>query len=329
MKLWHFSLLCLLALNACGEKAPTTSTGEAFTLSTAQFTELTNWEQDDHSGALTAFLSSCGAWKNKPTDSTIGCGDLALNVKHWQNICTQAAQIDNAESNDIRNFFEANFRPFNVAANGKNEGLFTGYYIPEIQGSRTRGGPYQTPIYGVPGDLEKGKPYHTRAEVYAGKLKERSLEIAWTDDPIALFFLEIQGSGVMRLREGGFLTIGFAGKNNQDYVALGHVMEEKGMLEPGNVNLFTIKEWLYNNPDKAQRVMEENPRYIFLPPITGQSHTRCTECSINSPAKLSGRFTIHSVWCAYLLANNPTQNIVRPKQTIQPTDGCPRHWRRH
>lgn len=253
-------LLLLLMLASCAD------TGQPpLNLTKASYTQLTNWQQDDHRAALTTFLNSCSAWKFRAPDKPIGCGGgLTARAEHWQRICQDAMVVDLAHPSDVQYFFEANFTPYDVSVKGSDRGLFTGYYIPEIRGSLKRGGPYQTPVYAAPSDLEKGKEYWTRAEIYAGKLKGRGLEIAWVDDPVQLFFIEIQGSGVVRLAEGGILTIGFADKNNRQYVAIGRTMEEQGLLEPGNVNLFTIKDWLYRNPSQAQRVMEDNPSYVFF-----------------------------------------------------------------
>lgn len=191
-------LLLTLLTTGCGEKSR-----PPIHLNPTSYSQLSNWAQSDHSGALTAFTRSCDIWKKRAKNKQVGCNSLALNVQDWQNICATASAIDTEYSNDIRHFFEQQFTPYHVSIGRRDDGLFTGYYIPEIRGALKRGGPYQTPVYGKPSDLQKGKEYYSRAEIYDGKLKGRGLEIAWVADPVQLFFIEIQGSGVIRLAEGG------------------------------------------------------------------------------------------------------------------------------
>lgn len=253
------SLFGILLLAACAEQGP-----PPLNLERTHYSELTGWQSDPLDAALTAFMQSCSAWQKSAPDKLLGCSDLKLKAQHWQSLCAKAADIDPSNTEAVRRFFEEGFTPHRVGVNGANEGLFTGYYIPEIKGSLTQGGPYQTPVYGLPDDIVSGKEYYSRAEIYAGKLAGKGLEIAWAADPVDLFFVEIQGSGVIRLPDGSILTIGFAGKNNHPYVAIGRTMEEQGLLEAGNVNLFTIKDWLYKHPSRAKQVMSDNPSYVFF-----------------------------------------------------------------
>lgn len=247
-------LVCSL-LAACAEKIPISLTPETYQT-------LPGWQSDDHKAALQTFLKSCGALEKRTSE--VGCSDLKAPADLWRGICASAREADRGDNLAAQQFFETQFAPYRVATKNNDRGLFTGYYIPEIEGSRTRRGKYQTPVYRAPSDIQKGVGYYTRAEIYSGALTNRGLEIAWVADPIALFFIEIQGSGVIRLAEGGAMTIGFAGKNNREYVAIGRFMGEEGMLDKDSVNLFTIKEWLYKNPDKARGVMERNSSYVFF-----------------------------------------------------------------
>lgn len=259
-KSWRCAaLIWCLMLSACAEVVPISLTPETYPA-------LSGWQADDHAAALKTFLRSCDALEKRNGD--VGCGDLKSSADLWQGICASARNIDAGSSDAARLFFEKEFLPYRVTTAGNDQGLFTGYYIPEIHGSRTRRGKYQTPVYRLSPDVKKGEKYYTRAEIYAGALKNRGLEIAWVDDPVALFFIEIQGSGVIRLAEGGTMTIGFAGKNNREYVAIGRIMGDEGMLDKDSINLFTIKEWLYQNPAQARSVMERNPSYVFFQELT-------------------------------------------------------------
>jgi membrane-bound lytic murein transglycosylase A len=238
------------------------ASGVPISLTPQKYQDLSGWQNDDHKAALRTFLKSCDALEKRKSD--VGCSDLKSSAVTWKNICTAARQADAGDAVAAKQFFETQFMPYRVATPSGDKGLFTGYYIPEVKGSRKRGGKYQTPVYRTPPDIQKGVGYHTRAEIYGGALKHKGLEIAWVDDPVALFFIEIQGSGVIRLAEGGIMTIGFAGKNNREYIALGRIMGDEGMLDKDDVNLFTIKKWLYEHPNQARAVMERNPSYVFF-----------------------------------------------------------------
>lgn len=250
-----FSSLACLTLSACAPGI------EPIVLKPTQHADMDGWYHDEHAQALSAFLLSCESIAKRNDTTPIGKFQLAAPAKYWKPACFQAGLT---APKDAGAFFESAFTPFRVEFKDSEQGLFTGYYIPEIRGSRKRSGPYTVPVYRRPPDLEEGLPYYTRAEINAGELKGRGLELAWVDDPVGLFFIEIQGSGIINLNTGGQLAIGFDGKNNHEYVALGRVMQEEGLLEPGKVNLFTIKEWLYKHPAQARQVMEQNPSFVFF-----------------------------------------------------------------
>jgi membrane-bound lytic murein transglycosylase A len=162
--------------------------------------------------------------------------------------------------------------------------LFTGYYEPEIRGSRTRQGAYQTPVHGMPSDLVrvdlgqfipkfKGErvsgrvsgntlvPYANRKEINLGT---KAPVLFYTDDAVALFFLQIQGSGRVVFTDGKTGRIGYAGENGRPYTAIGRTLIAEGVLTRENVSLQTIRAWLLANPARAQGVMEGNESYIFF-----------------------------------------------------------------
>ena len=202
-------------------------------------------------------------------------GDYAGTVQDWRKACNSAV-------GDARGFFEKNFTPY--AFHG--EGLFTGYYEPQIQGSRSRHGAYQTPVYGLPGDLirvdlaqfapqYKGEhisgrldgqrlvPYASRADIDAKGLASARI-LFWCDDPVALFFLQIQGSGRVRFDDGATARIAYAGENGRPYTAIGRVLLAGGHLVKDKISLATIRAWLKANPGSAKAVMEANQSYIFF-----------------------------------------------------------------
>ena len=143
------------------------------------------------------------------------------------------------------------------------------------------------PIYRVPPDLVRcTKPdgttgrgridqtgtcalYYTRAEIEDGALAGKGLELAWAKDPVDLFFLEIQGSGRVRLPDGTIMRIGYAGQNGRDYVAIGRLLRDRGILPPGGASMQAIKDWIRANPDQGRELMRENLSYVFFKELTG------------------------------------------------------------
>jgi membrane-bound lytic murein transglycosylase A len=170
---------------------------------------------------------------------------------------------------------------------GTGEAFATGYYEPEIHGSRTRQPGFEVPIYGVPADLirctrpdggegrgrvdESGTCvlYFTRAEIEDGALASRGLEIGWAADPIDLFFLQIQGSGRLIMPDGSVMRIGYASQNGREYVAIGRLLRERGLLPSGGAKMSDIVSWIRAHPDEGRGLMRENLSYIFFKELTG------------------------------------------------------------
>ena len=165
-----------------------------------------------------------------------------------------------------RLFFERHFRPWLATAGGSAQGLFTGYYEPVLAGSRSAGGAFGYPLYRMP---EGGEALPERAAIDAGALAGRGLELVWLADPVAAFFLHIQGSGLIALAEGGTMRVGYAGRNGHPYRAIGRDLVAQGALTADEVSLQTIRAWLHAHPDKAFATMAANPSYIFFRELEG------------------------------------------------------------
>ena len=217
------------------------------------FSSLNGWDDDDHKEALKVFLKSC---KQIPTDG-------------WEGICKAAADAPNAKE-----FFELAFIP--VLIEGGEEKLFTAYYEPELRGSRMRQGAYQYPLYALPPEAPRGKPWLTREQLEKGEhLAGRGLEIAWLSDPVEAFFLHVQGSGRLRLSDGSSMRVGFAGKNGYKYRSVGKEMARLGILSEHKVSAASIKSWVKKNPERGRKMLWHNPSYVFfreltdLPPDSG------------------------------------------------------------
>lgn len=224
------------------------------------FNEIPGWNEDRQGEALAAFRRSCPKLTSGPeTRIVTDGGEKTVTAAEWKTICAAASGIKHSDSRAARAFFEENFRPLVVQAPGK----FTGYFEPELRGSRAPSRIFTIPVYRRPSDLGDG-PYLTRAEIEQGALKGKGLEIAWVQDPVALFEVQVQGSGRIHLAEGGVLSIGFDGSNNRPYTPIGNVLADMGVMHRDEVNWPAIRTWLKHNPQDGREVMRKNERYIFF-----------------------------------------------------------------
>jgi membrane-bound lytic murein transglycosylase A len=224
------------------------------------FNEIAGWTDDKQDEALAAFRQSCPRLVAAPDSKIVtDGGQKTITPGEWKQICDSAAAVKGGDSRAARKFFEDNFRPLVVQAKGN----FTGYFEPEMRGSRAPSRLFTVPVYRRPPDLTD-KPYYTRAEIEQGALKGKGLEIAWVQDPIALFEVQVQGSGRIHLAEGGTLSIGFDGSNNRPYTALAGVLAEMGVMKREDATWPAIRDWLKRHPQQAREVMRKNERYIFF-----------------------------------------------------------------
>lgn len=259
-------------------------------LSPAGFADLPGWRQDRLAEAVPALLRSCGVLLRLPADRAMG---LAGTAGDWRQPCNAAAGLPPGDETAARAFFEREFQPFAASNNGDAQGLFTGYYEPSLRGSRQPGEGFAVPLLARPPDLVsvdlglfreqlKGqriagrvvegalRPFESRAEIEAGALAGRGLELVWVDDPVDAFFLHIQGSGRVELNDGGLMRVGYAAQNGHPYVAIGRHLLAIGAIAPGQVSMQSIRAWLAANPERAGEVMALNPSYIFFREIDGE-----------------------------------------------------------
>ena len=229
---------------------------------------------EEASKALAAFRISCPAVTVRSDTSGL------TQRSDWEPLCAQAASLD---ASFAPGFF---YYGFDWVKIGDGRAFATGYYEPEVEGSRTPQ-PGYVPIYRLPSDLVRcTKPdgttgrgridetgtcvlYYTRGEIEDGALSGKGMELAWAKDPVELFFLEIQGSGRIRFDDGTVMRVGYAGQNGRDYVAVGRLLRERGILPPGGASMQAIKDWIRANPDQGRELMRENLSYIFFKELTG------------------------------------------------------------
>lgn len=261
-------------------------------LKPARFAELPGWHSDDPRPALSAFARSCRLIERRQDAEPFARDPAFGEVRVWRRLCAALAGPF-ADAEAARQVLERHTRPWLVTDRGTAEGLFTGYFEPLLEGARTADATYRFPVYRTPEDLvvvelgrfdpalegrrlvgrvERGRlvPYYSRAEIDAGALSGRGLELAWVADPIALFFLHIQGSGRIRLRDGGEIRIGYAEQNGHPYRAIGRDLIAMGALAREEVSMQAIADWLARHPDRLFEILHKNPSYVFfreLPPL--------------------------------------------------------------
>lgn len=205
------------------------------------FDDLDQWDADDHLAALASFRSTC--------DLTDG--------PEWGPLCALAADVDSPAK--ARSFFELFFRPVMI---GTPPALFTGYYEPELDGSPVRTSRFAYPIYRRPPELRDGQVFLTRGQIEGGALQGRGLELAWLDDPVEVYFLQVQGSGRIRMPDGSTIRVGYAGRNGHEYRSVGKEMIRRGTHTLDQVSAQEIKSYVRNVSGTG--LLNVNPSYVFF-----------------------------------------------------------------
>lgn len=230
------------------------SRDSSFELEPVSFQELPGWHEDKILEALPALKRSCGCLLKSSKASS-------PSLKEFCQVLTEPRKKTWKEK-ELRALMQKHLQPHRVSYQGKTEGLFTGYYEPLLKGSKKRHGPYTVPLYRCPpGDLRTA---YTRSEIVGGALSKKKLEIVWVDDPVAAFFLQVQGSGTVQLKEGGVLRLGYGGTNGKAYFPIGKALVDKGILTVEKTTLQSIRKWLKTHPKEAESVMSLNPSYVFF-----------------------------------------------------------------
>ncbi len=237
------------------------------TLVPSSFVRLAGWRHDRVAAALPALLRSCAAVLAKPEAAALDPRTKSFDfgpVAEWRAPCDAASSLSAAEESAARRYFENTFTPLLAGNNGDSEGLFTGYFEITLHGSRQRSGPYQTPLYRRPPDPTR----FTRAEITDGALAGQGLELLWVDDPIDAFFLEIQGSGRVVLRDGKVVRVGYDGSNGKAYVPVGRLLIERGEIAREKVTMAAIRDWMKAHPQEGAALRRKNPSFVFFREIT-------------------------------------------------------------
>ncbi len=286
MKKHLLTLLLLFLLAACADKVPPVVEEpelppvpieppivEADPLVPVAWNDVEGWLGDDLSVPLQVFQQSCRA-----TSKRI----------RWQTVCQEAAKLKAVEAQQARDFFETFFQPFQVRnKDGSASGMITGYYGPELPGSREPTEKYKYPLYTQPEDLlivdldeiypelnnyrlrgrvvgNRVVPYFERSEIDNGANPLAGNELFWVADPVELFFLHIQGSGRIRLQNGELVMVNYANQNGHRYHSIGKLLLERNEMTRNQMSMQNIRRWVEKNPEAGRKLLAENPSYVFF-----------------------------------------------------------------
>lgn len=237
---WFRAAICAGLVMISSEAVSETS------YSILDFSDLDGWEQDDHAAALTVFRNTC----------------MDFDAPDWRTLCAAAQDFS-----DPKRFFELLFRP--VLIRDGADPLFTGYFEPELDGALQPDNRYRYPLYRQPPESREQTKWLSRREIETGPaMVGRGLEIAWVDDPVELFFLQIQGSGRIKLPNGTSLRVGYGGSNGHPYRSVGVELIRRGIFDSHQVSADVIKNWVRRNPVDGAELLRHNDSYVFFRKVT-------------------------------------------------------------
>lgn len=257
------------------------------TLRPVDFKQLPGWETADATKSFRAFQTSCTSFLSMDPEQAVGSDYIPMKAKDWQAVCTAAQKHHSPSEREARRFFQTWFTPVAFYERSPLHGLFTGYYLPYLQGSLKQTKDYTVPIYGLPSNLvtinleDFGKdlgnrrligrregnkivPYQTREEINKGALKNLAQVIVWVNNPIDHFFLQVEGSGIVGLPEGNILHLGYAGANGASYTSIGKILVQEGTLSKTEASMQGIKAYLEAHPEKIESILNQNKSYVFF-----------------------------------------------------------------
>jgi membrane-bound lytic murein transglycosylase A len=250
----------------------------------------------DEASLIEALNQSKAYFLRLPQDTLINFGPDRYSTAHLVDTLDYFLSIQKRHLSP-KEFQSILARDFTVYActglDGQGSMLFTGYYEPVVPVSRTRTDVYSYPIYRIPDDLialdlsafnvtcdrnslvgriagSRFIPYYSRKEIDGdGVLEGRNLEIAWARSPIDVFFLHIQGSGILRFHEGDYVRVGYESQNGMAYRSIGKLLIEQGKISRENMSMQAIKKYLQEHPEEAPPILFTNPSYVFFKETEG------------------------------------------------------------
>lgn len=269
------------ALSSFKQTAPR-SLQAHYTLSS--WSNLPGWETDDGEYLWLGLVNNCRGLM-RPISGSLTIPARAT-PQDWHAVCDEVARMGfNVDNQTAKAFMQEHLQPWLVSGATGNQGLVTGYYEPIVHGSRTQGGIYQWPMYAAPRDLliidlgsvypelagkrirgklegNKVVPYDTREQI--NQRNDKPPVIAWLDDPVEAFFLQVQGSGRVLLEDGSSLRLAYANHNGRPYTSIGRWLAERGELALNQASMQNIKKWAQNNPDRVHEMLNSNQAMVFF-----------------------------------------------------------------
>jgi membrane-bound lytic murein transglycosylase A len=243
-----------------------------------EFSAIPGWQADDRVLAYDAFRRS--AREIMDTGSAFARAvQFGGSRENWRPVCEAALS-----GSDPERFFDEWFVSFAVEDAQRPQGLFTGYFEPEVRGSRTRDPRFPVPLYRVPADLVsfdpdeqkrtgftygrrvngQPQPYFTRAEIESGALDNQQLELVWLASWADAFFIHVQGSGRVRFADESVQRLSFAAKSGRPYTSIGSLLVDRGLIAREDMSMQAIRNWMNSHPDESRRLMWENQSFIFF-----------------------------------------------------------------
>jgi len=285
-------LAALLAVAACDQTEDDEAevSEPALRYTPVAIESLPGWSDDALAEALPAWRRSCQRLMAMPPARSLGPG--AGVAADWQPLCADVAALTDGDTPALRGFLEQHFVALLVDGGEAAPGLFTGYFEPILEAASVKSETYGEPIYALPRDhvsvrlgdfdpalqgkaivgrVESGRlvPYHERGDIDAGAVSDDAEILFWARDPLDVFILQVQGSGIVELPDGTRERIGFAGHNGHAYGSLGRWLIAEGELQPNRAAWEDIRAWLEANPEKARSALAVNPRFIFFRKLDG------------------------------------------------------------
>lgn len=284
-------LASAVLLASCGREPPPEA-GDRLILERAGVEDLPGWQNDDPRPALAAFRRTCGPILRGDPARQLGPGGRFGTRADWSPVCRAASELDAGDPEAVRRFFAGAFTVWRARDEKPDDDLFTGYFEPELAGSRTPSADYPVTLYKRPPDLVdvdlgafreslKGEriagriensrlvPYADRAAIEDGALTRKAEPLIYLADPVDAFFLHIQGSGLVVLPDGTRTRVGYDGTNGHTYYAIGRWLIAEGEVPKEKMSLQAIRDWLAAHPERRRELMDRNPSYVFFRSLTG------------------------------------------------------------
>ena len=286
----RFRRLVELVFSLCLAAAATSAMAQPLKMRDAEiiplaFDTLSGWRDDDQAMAFEAYLKSCRAILN---------GSKAQRKARpvfggLYDVCGRATALAAGGPVDTlaaRKFFEDNFKPVRIKPPERTygyytgaDGFYTGYYEPEVIGSRVKTDEYSVPIYGVPASVAGKKSRHfvqyDRVDIEKGALAGKGLEICWIKNPVDLFFAQIQGSTRVKLADGELMRLNYIASNGKPYTPVGRLLIDRGVFTPEEMSMDKIREFMEANPEEGKALREKNRSFVFFSKTKLQAHDEC------------------------------------------------------